>query len=173
MKVQEFDYPEKITTAAKLAVYNAYNPNYSGLNFPWEYQKEAREKALREYNFDSESDHMKKKVETDFLIMKDIQEKRDSKKDFCTGDYLLIGDEIHRICVFLDEKTCQVGSLYGSYHISKYGTGSYSGGCGEVVDLSNTKKQGKKPAYFWMWHHNWPGASKSIQVIINVNVWLL
>lgn len=167
-----------IQSANDLAKWNLYDQNYDFKNLEILWSKEDREEQLNNFDLSKQPEYIQDKVKEDFKLMESIQENRNDFTVPRVGDYFVNeNNELQRLCISLSnygedfKHIFQVGSLYGSYHISKGGFSSYSGGCDERVDLTNSKLIGEKPASFWMWHEGRSGAHRGIQITINVKIW--
>lgn len=90
------------------------------------------------------------------------------------------GDWVHRldgsferISVVHGDWHLQVGGYAGSsVYINSNGTGSYSGGCGDVIKHENLVDSGAyKPAACWMFHHQSSGAGRGVNAVLEFKVW--
>ena len=86
---------------------------------------------------------------------------------------LLPNGEYSRVTVNSWSDSIQIGGNFGSsVYINKNGFGSYSGSCGDSIELEKIEPTNEyKDAMCWIFHEGYAGAHRGVYHILKFKVW--
>ena len=123
--------------------------------------------------FSEPSENAIKEAKKDLELFTERQEAIYKRTKITCGDWVQLKDgTFSRVTVLYDNQIQIGGSENGSYHISKGGTCSYSGGCGDIVEKIKLKKTTRyKNGLCWIFSQEWTGAHRGVNNILEFKIW--
>jgi hypothetical protein len=123
--------------------------------------------------WDKLTDSMLNEAKKNLLIIAERIEKRKERTEILQGDVVIEKDGSRsRVTVNQWSDSIQVGGGSGSYHMSNGGGASYSGGCGNLIKISELELTNETEEHrFWMFSAGSAGAHRGVDFYAPVKVW--
>jgi hypothetical protein len=124
--------------------------------------------------FNEPSEEALKRANKDLELFTERQNKIYERTEISMGDYVIQKNgQISRITVYSPDNLIQVGGNYGgSFYIGKNGRCSYSGSCGDVVDIKKLQFTGEyKEGSCWIFSNDWTGANRGVYYVLKFKVY--
>lgn len=114
--------------------------------------------------FTKPSELAMKDIEKDLKLFEERQEAIYKRTQISMGDYLIKKDgSISRITVIIDDLVQDGGHENGSFYIGKNGFCSYSGTCGNIINLKNYVLTNEyREGLCWIFSNDWTGPHRGV-----------